>query len=417
MTAVAERTDSWLAQFTGRTPGLPWMEQLRESAFARFSEIGFPTTRDEQWRFTNVSPIANTAFDRAPQAAADPDALVPYSKGIRLTFVNGRLQEPAPAVPAGVELGVCGPAARPYFSCLTDRHADAFVALNTVLFADAAWIRVSRGVKVEQPIHLVYVTVAAQNPVAWHPRALIVLEEQSRCSIVETHVGAGAYLSNAVTEANVGAEAQLDHYKIQLDSPEAFHMATVQADVSHGAMYSTTAVSLGASLARNHSGARLSKGAVAHLRGLYLVKGTRHTDHHVTVDHAEPDAQSHQLYKGILDGSSTAVFNGKILVRKDAQKTDAKQTNKNLILSEDAVVYAKPELQILADDVRCTHGATVGQLDAEAAFYLRSRGVAKDDALNILTCAFAQDIIDRIEIPVLRDALEQIVAERLYAGR
>jgi len=417
MMAVGEHTDPWLAQFTGRTPALPWMEQLRESAFARFSEIGFPTTRDEEWRYTNIAPIANAAFERAPKASADPDACAPHATGLRLVFVNGRLQGAIPALPQGVEVGLCGNAARDHFGRYADRYADAFVALNTVLFTDAAWIRIARGVTVEQPIHLIYITVPSSSPIAWHPRALILGEEASQFSVVETHVGEGKYFSNSVTEVSLAANSLLDHYKIQAESLDAFHVGTLATQVGRDACYSTTCVSFGASLARNNSGAHLAEGAEAIFNGLYLVGGAQHVDNHLTVDHAAPHAKSQQMYKGVMDGSATAVFNGKILVHEDAQKTDAKQTNKNLLLSDNAVVNTKPELQILADDVRCTHGATIGQMDPEAEFYLRSRGVAKDDARNILIRAFAQDVIDRVEIPSLRPALEEIVTERLYGRR
>lgn len=415
MTAVAERTDSWTAQFTGQKPAAAWKERLRESAFARFSDLGFPTFRSEEWRYTNIAPIARTTFEPAPVATADADKLAPFATGIRLVFVNGRVQGPAPALPCGLTFGALTedvPLAK-----YAAFNKDAFVALNTAFLNEGACLRVGRDTLIEEPIHLVYITVPGTEPVASHPRTLIIVGERAKCTLVETYAGTGAYLNNAVTEIVVGAGANVDHYKIQIESREAFHIATLQAEVERNAHYSTTSIALGGSLVRNNSKTRLAEGSEATLNGLYLVNAKQHVDNQLTVDHAQPSASSYELYKGILDGSATAAFNGKILVRKDAQKTDAKQTNKNLILSDDAVVNTKPELQILADDVRCTHGATIGQLDSEAGFYLQSRGIGKEDARSMLTYAFAQDVIDRIKIPSLKSALERTIFEKLYDSR
>ncbi len=402
MTAVAERTD--------------WLDQLRESAFQRFSALGFPTTRLEDWRYTNVAPIARTNFAPAPVATADPQALPPFTRGTRVVFVNGWLQMPVAVLPAGVGAGTVTEEASEYLGRYAGFQTNAFVALNTARFTDAASVRIARNAIIEGPLHLVYLTVPGAEPVASHPRTLIVVDENARCTVVETYLGTGDYFNNPVTEIVVGAGATVDHYKVQQESLGAFHVATLHAELERDARYSTTSISLGGSLVRNNSSVRLAEGSEATLNGLYLVKGSQHVDNQLTVDHAFPNASSHELYKGILDGKATAAFNGRILVRKDAQKTDAKQTNKNLILSDDAVMNTKPELQILADDVRCTHGATIGQLDPEAAFYLRSRGIDQDEAQRILTYAFAQDVIDRVKVPSLRNALGRIIFERLYAG-
>jgi Fe-S cluster assembly protein SufD len=307
--------------------------------------------------------------------------------------------------------------AREHLARYASFEANAFVALNTAFLGEAAVVRVAPGAVIEDPIHLVCITTSSADPVVSHPRALIVAGENAKCTVTETYVGSGAYLNNAVTEIVVGAGASVDHYKVQLESPNAFHIATLQTDLGRNAQYSTTCISLGGSLVRNNSNVRLAEGSEATLNGLYLVKGAQHVDNQLTVDHAEPNASSHELYKGILDGSASAAFNGKILVRKDAQNTDAKQTNKNLLLSDDAVVNTKPELQILADDVKCTHGATIGQLDAEAGFYLQSRGIGKEDARSMLTYAFAQDVIDRVKVPALRNSLERAIFEKLYDSR
>jgi Fe-S cluster assembly protein SufD len=206
--------------------------------------------------------------------------------------------------------------------------------------------------------------------------------------------------------------AVVDHYKVTMETPSALHVATLQVDLGRSTNFSSHSISLGGALVRNDAGATLSDGTEATLNGLYIVNGTQHIDNHTVIDHAKPHGQSHELYKGILDGKASAVFNGRIMVRKDAQKTDSKQTNKNLVLSDEAVIDTKPELQILADDVRCTHGATIGQLDAEALFYLQSRGIGKNEARNLLTYAFAQDIVDRVKVESLRHELERILYEK-----
>jgi Fe-S cluster assembly protein SufD len=247
-----------------------------------------------------------------------------------------------------------------------------------------------------------------------HPRTLILVGEGAQCTIVETYKGTGTYFTNAVTEIVVGDRAVVDHYKVQQESIDAFHIATLQATLGRSAAFTSHSISLGGALVRNDVNATLAEGSDATLNGLYIVNGTQHVDNHTMIDHTMPHGTSHELYKGILDGKAHAVFNGRIIVRKDAQKTDSKQTNKNLVLSDDAVVDTKPELQIFADDVRCTHGATIGQLDAEALFYLQSRGIGKSQARSLLTYAFAQDVVDRIKVQSLRDSLERILFEKFH---
>jgi Fe-S cluster assembly protein SufD len=246
----------------------------------------------------------------------------------------------------------------------------------------------------------------------------VVVGADAHCTIVERYVGAGdgdrIYFNNAVTEIVAGDRAVVDHYKVQQETVNAFHISTMQAILGQSAAFSSHSISLGAALARHDANAQLSEGSDATLNGLYIVNANQHVDNHTMIDHAMPHGTSHEVYKGILDGKSHAVFNGKIIVRKDAQKTDSKQTNKNLVLSDSAVVDTKPELQIWADDVRCTHGATIGQLDAEAMFYLQSRGIGKSEARSLLTYAFAQDIVDRIKVQSLRDSLEKILFEKFH---
>jgi Fe-S cluster assembly protein SufD len=276
-------------------------------------------------------------------------------------------------------------------------------------------LRVPRGAVLEEPIEITY-EIAAQSdlPVACHPRILIVVEADAQCTIVETYKGTGKYFTNAVTEIVAGAGAVVDHYKVQLESPDAFHIATMEASLGRSANFSSHSIALGGKLVRNDANATLSEGTDATLNGLYIVNGNHHIDNHTEIDHAKPHGTSHELYKGILDDQAAAVFNGRIVVRKDAQKTDSKQTNKNLVLSDEAVINTKPELQIFADDVRCTHGATIGQLDEESLFYLQSRGIGKSQARSLLTYAFAQDILDRIKVSALKDQLDKVLFEKFH---
>jgi Fe-S cluster assembly protein SufD len=416
MSAVAEQTGAWLEHFTNQAPAAePWIQALRDRAFARFAELGFPTTHDEEWRFTNVAPIARTKFKVESRGCVGSVA-----KGrIQLYLVNGLLLNRPGNLPKGLE--VAGLALDPAAAAQhLGKHAsfaeNAFVALNTAMLADGAIVRIARGAVIEEPIEILYLTTGAAEPIAVHPRALIVVGADAHCTISEHYCTAGdhTHFTNAVTEIVVGDRAVVDHYKVQQESVNAFHIATLQATLGRSAAFSTHSISLGGALVRNDVNATLSEGSDATLNGLYIVNGTQHIDNHTLIDHAMPHGTSHELYKGILDGNAHAVFNGKIIVRKDAQKTDSKQTNKNLVLSDDAVVDTKPELQIFADDVRCTHGATIGQLDAEALFYLQSRGIGKGQARRLLTYAFAQDVVDRIKVQSLRDSLEAILFEKFH---
>ena len=385
MTAATEQTGAWLAEFTQLPAAEPWLKELRERAFARFAETGFPTTHDEEWRFTSVAPIARTTFQSRPTGF-----LVLAPKPVERLSLDE----------AGKHLG---------------RHAafdqNAFVALNTAFLQDVIALRVPPGAVVEQPIEI---TFELHGAAATHPRVLILVGANAQCTIIETYKGAGAYFTNAVSEIVAGENAVIDHYKVQQEGAEAFHIATLQASLGRSANFTTHSISLGGALVRNDIGTVLSEGTEATVNGLYLGNGTQHIDNHTVIDHTKPHGTSHELYKGILDGKAHAVFNGRIIVRQGAQKTDSKQTNKNLVLSDDAVIDTKPELQIHADDVRCTHGATIGQLDAESLFYLQSRGIGRQDARNLLTYAFAQDIVDRIKVPSLKDSLERFLFEKFH---
>jgi len=400
MTAVSEQTKAfseqmaaWLAEFTRQPKAEPWLQQLRDAGFQRFAELGFPTTHDEEWRFTNVAPIARAAF-----------------RVIRSSRVLG--------LPAGVK--EISPKDALASGAAFDRNSgqipaqNAFSALNTAFLDEIAVLEVPAGAVIEKPIEITYDIPESPDAVAVHPRTLVLVGANAQCTIVETFKGAGTYFTNAVTEIVVRQSAVVDHYKVQQESRRAYHVATMQVTLGRSANFSSHSISLGGALVRNDANAVLSEGTAATLNGLYLVNGTQHIDNHTVIDHAKPHGTSHELYKGVLDGKAVAVFNGRIIVRKDAQKTDSKQTNKNLVLSDDAMINTKPELQILADDVRCTHGATIGQLDTEAAFYLQSRGIGRQEARSMLTYAFAQDILDRIKVPALKESLEKTLFEKFH---
>jgi Fe-S cluster assembly protein SufD len=413
MSAVAEQTGAWLELFTNLPPAPAWLQTLRDAAFARFAALGFPNTHNEEWRFTNVAPIARTTFAAARKVGVGVDGR--SAKGpIQLVFANGHLLTRPESLPKGLEAGGFADAPAAIAQHL-GKHAsfaeNAFVALNTAMIADGALVRVARGAVIEEPIEITY---EGTDGAATHPRILILVGANAQCTIVETYKGTGTYFTNAVTEIVVGDRAVVDHYKVQQETVNAFHIATLEATIGRSATFASHSISLGGALVRNDVNATLSEGSDATLNGLYIVNGTQHVDNHTMIDHTMPHGTSHELYKGILDGKAHAVFNGKIIVRKDAQKTDSKQTNKNLVLSDDAVVDTKPELQIFADDVRCTHGATIGQLDGEALFYLQSRGIGKSQARSLLTYAFAQDVVDRIKVQSLRDSLERILFEKFH---
>jgi Fe-S cluster assembly protein SufD len=367
---------------------IPGLAEIRNAAAKLFEAHGFPTTREEEWRFTNVSPIARAQFPVAPPSASK------YS-----------LQAALEQQPEIIEEHLAQ-----YASC----ESNPFVALNTAHFEDGAFVHIPANTIVDEPVWLDFKAVPGH---ATHPRNLMVIGAGSQVRIVERYTGTGAYFTNAVTEIVVGENAVVEHIKLEEESLDSFHVATTQIQQSRNSTFKSHNVCFGGRLVRNDINAVLSTGCEGTLNGLYLTNFKQHVDNHSAIDHAEHHAVSHELYKGILDGSSSAVFNGKILVRKDAQKTDAKQTNKNLVLSENAVINTKPELQIRADDVRCTHGATVGQLDQEALFYLRARGIDGTGARDLLIYAFARDIIDRIGVPDIQRYLEKALFDRLIESR
>ncbi|HXT50704.1 MAG TPA: Fe-S cluster assembly protein SufD [Thermoanaerobaculia bacterium] len=406
------------------------LQELRERAFARFTELGFPSLRQEAWRFTNVGPLARTAFVRAtprPVTASDVEPWI-YAGTAHLVVVDGVVAPQLSnleGVPAGVRFRSLREAIAegdPAIELL-GRHAafdDApFAALNTALFEDGVLLHVGRGVVCEKQLQVLFLSTGGSGPRVSYPRLLVVAEEHSNAVLVERYatVGEGETLAVAVTELVVGADAVLDHYRLAQEGATNAQVGLQQLYCERGAHPTSYSVVTGGSLVRQDVRAVLAgEGVDAILNGLYLTRGRQHVDHQMYVEHRAPHCGSHELYKGILEDRSRAVFNGLIHVLPGAQKTDAKQTNRNLLLSNEALVNTNPQLRIFADDVKCTHGSTVGQLDEEAVFYLRSRGIGEEAAKSLLTYAFARDVIDRIKAPAVRHDLEELLLARLPKG-
>jgi Fe-S cluster assembly protein SufD len=434
---MAQSLDQYVAEYENarRTRLLEqpaWLAHARADALDRFRALGFPTTRDEEWRFTNVAPIAERAFTLGaePVDAGRVDVgrfRLPGSLSAEVVFINGHYVPalstfaPLPRGTAVESLASALPARasdiEPYLTRLAPFERQAFTALNTAFLADGVWIHIPPRVVLENPIHVLFISTSSEGPATMsHPRVLAVLGQGSQASIVESHAGAdgAAYFTNAVTEIVLGENAVLDHYKLQQDGTAAYHIGSVHVRAQRSANCSSHSVSLGGSLVRNDVCAVLDgEGAECTLNGLYLADEQRLVDNHTTIDHAKPHCGSREIYKGVLADRARGVFNGKIIVRPDAQKTDAKQTNRALLLSEDAQINTKPQLEIFANDVKCTHGAAVGQLDDEAVFYLRSRGLAESEARRLLIHAFAADVLNRMPLESIRTGAERVLQQRL----
>jgi Fe-S cluster assembly protein SufD len=415
-----------------------WLRRIREDSFARFERVGFPTVRDEDWKYTNVAPILKGRFTPAFADGTPPRNITEFSshayeeaRGSRLVFVNGifhRELSSVTALPAGVEAieidealrsGKHEAKIREHFERWAAKNENGFAALNAALFSGGAFVLIPAGASVEAPIHLQFISTSSNGDApASFPRVLIIAGENSAAAIVESYVGPGdgVYLTNAVVEVVLARGAQLQHIKLQRESTRAFHIATTNSELGPDANYDTTAINLGAALSRHSIDVIMDhEGSECRVDGLYMVDGSQHTDTHSMIDHRQPRCTSHQLYKGILDGKSRAVFNGKVFVRHDAQQTNAQQTNKNLLLSNEARVDTKPQLEIFADDVKCAHGAAIGQLEEDEIFYLESRGIRPELARNLLTYGFAEEVVEKIKIESIRRELDEAVLNRLHA--
>jgi len=404
----------------------PWLTGLREDAFRRFEDLGFPTTRQEEWRFTNVKRIVETEFALAERPAPlSRETIAPFvldEDYLRLVFVNGHYVDdlsatdatPHGAVVSSLSAGLTDHPAliEDHLGQLASDDNACFAALNSAFIRDGAFVHVPRGVVVERPIHLLFISTGNSSPTASHPRNLIIAQRDSQATVIESYVGLndGVYLTNAVTEVSVAENAFIDHCKLQQEGGDGYHIATTQVRQQRASRFSSHYFSLGGRLVRNEVNVTLAdEGCECTLNGLYVAAGDQHMDNRTRIDHAKPHCNSHELYKGILDDRAKGVFNGKIYVHPDAQKTDAKQSNRVLLLSDDAVIDTKPQLEIYADDVKCTHGATVGQIDETAMYYLRSRGIAEDLARSLLVYAFANEIASALELEAVREHVERFL--------
>lgn len=412
-----------------------WLRPLRQAGLTRFEELGLPTLKHEDWRFTNIAPVAKLpfkpAFEVTDGLGADQLAGLIFAglPGSRLVFVDGQFSPKLSVVrnlPDGVKVGSLA-AALATEAAFVEQHLgryaqpaeNGFAALNQAYFLDGGFVHVPAGQRVAEPIQLVYVATGKQSGAAFHPRNLVVAGPNSRATILESYVSVGGagYCTNAVTELSAGDQAHLEWVKFQDEATDAFHLAAWHGEFGRASRVWVHSLALGAKLSRNDIRVKLAgEGLECVLNGLYLTREEQLADHHMVVEHAQPQCASHEYFNGILDDKSRGVFHGRILVRPVAQKTDAKQTNKNLLLSDDASANTKPQLEIYADDVKCTHGATVGQLNEESIFYLRSRGLGPETARRMLIHAFAGEIIERIQYEPARAELDQLVWERLEAN-
>jgi Fe-S cluster assembly protein SufD len=404
-----------------------WLQDIRKSGIDQFTATGYPTRRDEEWRFTPVGPIADTVFaepniDSAAAIRREDLRIIPFAEldCTTLVFVDGRyvpglstlrtFEDGVTVTNLADALANSPELVQPYMTKLTNTQTGVFESLNAALFEDGAFISIAKNQIIDGPIHLLHLSTSQSAPLGTFPRNLIVASSGSQSTIVETYVGMSesVYLTCPVTEVFVADTAIIDHYKLQQESLNAFHLGSMRVTLGRSSVFTSNGITLGGSISRNDISAYLGgEYAECTLNGLYLGNGRRIVDNHTTIDHAVPNCPSHEVYKGILTDNSRGVFNGKIFVRQDAQKTDAKQTNKTLLLSDAAQIFTKPQLEIFADDVRCTHGATIGQLDNDQLFYLRARGIGKEDARNLLVYAFASDIINRIKVEGARVQLDK----------
>ena len=431
-TAATERFRNYVEAFhalDGQHKSVAWLRALRERGFARFCEVGFPTTKDEDWRFTNVNPIAQTPFQLARDARQSGavygdvlDACRIPGAACQLVFVNGRFASDLSelgSLPEGVRVGSLAQAIaqddhllETHLGRYLNLERDAFAALNTAFIEDGAYVYLPRRTVIEAPIYFLFISIPTQHPEMTNPRNLIVAEDATEASIVEDYVslGSGVSFSNAVTELVAGEDAVISHYLLEREDRQAFNVSTLRTQQARSSNVSSHSVLLGGGLVRNNVHPVLGgEGGECLINGLFIGNGSQHMDNYMLVEHASPHCSSRQFYNGILDGRSHGVFHGRIIVHKDAQKTDAKQTNRNLLLSDDAQIDTKPQLEIYADDVKCTHGATIGQVDENALFYLRSRGIEEASARALLLLAFANECLDRMKCKPVRDYLRDLV--------
>lgn len=413
------------------SPTVSWLELVRSGAIDRFEQLGFPTVREEEWKYTNLAPLAKENFQPAIAARDKPYADVaryayPETQTAHLVVVNGFLREDL-----STKTGLGDVVAIDLFSAIADArynkiarnylarnanyHDNGLQALNTAFLQSGVFLWVPRNVKLETPLQITFLSDEPQT--ASFPRLLVVAEENSSVTLIESFVSRDdeRHFTNAIAEIVLKDGARLEHYRLQNESKSAFHVAVTAAELGRASSYDVTSINLGAQLARHDVSVVMDhEGAECRVDGLYVVGANQHSDTHSVIDHKQPHCNSHQLYKGILDGNGRAVFNGKIFVREGAQKTDAMQTNKNLLLSAQARVDTKPQLEIYADDVKCAHGAAVGQINEDELFYLQARGLNPELGRSLLTYGFAEEVIGKIKIDSIRSQLDEAVLTHLH---
>jgi Fe-S cluster assembly protein SufD len=414
--------DGLLDAFAPASPpgwNAPWLTKLRAEALDTLRTKGLPTPRDERWKYTNVGPLARRTFgqpcDRT-EASSDRAAIdqalssAPEVAGAqRVVLINGSIaqeycSEGMQALSLAQALANTPDELAPHLGQIADPSIDGFAALSMAAFVDGVWLN-AKASDSTTTLHIVHLTCADVDTLA-APRHVMVLEPRARANVVETYlsVGDAAHACVSTTEIVLGEASELNHFRLQLEQDTSFHIACVEAQVGKDAHFASHQISLGAKLSRSDVNAKLgATGARCTFNGLFVVGERQHTDMHTRVDHLQPEGTSDELIKGILDGHGHGVFNGRVIVHPGAQKTDSKQANHNLLLSRDAEIDTKPQLEIFADDVKCAHGATVGQLDANMLFYMRSRGLSEDEARSMLTYAFAEEVLREMPLPAIRE--------------
>ncbi len=435
MSSAADRYVSEFSSFAARAGAAPaWLVRARQEAMARFSAAGFPTTRQEDWRFTSIAEIAETPFVLAshePSVDARHVHSLECCEAARhlLVFVNGKFRPELSSVtglPAGVVVGSLKGALHSNDKAVAEHFGHATAAartplawLNAAFADDGAFVHVPANVQMDEPVQLLFLSAPDGAPTVSYPRTLVVVERGAKLSLIETYGGSPGvrYWTDAVTEIVTRDNARVDAYRVQRESEQAFHTAATYSEQGRDSTVTIHPVVFGAALARHDIVTRLG-GQNGHctINGLYILDGRQHVDHHTTIDHAEPHCESHEYMNGVLDGQSRGVFNGRIIVRPGAQRTDSKQTNNNLVLSEHARADSQPQLEIYADDVKCTHGATLGPIDPQAMFYLTSRGITPAEARSLLTYGFGAEIIDRMEIAPLQAQLDRMIRQRILGA-
>jgi Fe-S cluster assembly protein SufD len=408
------------------------VHELRKSAISKFSELQFPTTRDEEWKYTNIAPLLKHTFQPAQKPTEDYDIKVNHflfnkMEHSLIVFINGSYSKPLSKtkdLPRGVivkslaeAIKEDNPVVKKHLGKYANFKGHIFTSLSTAFVNDGAFVYMPDGKVIEEPIHILFLSIADDNTILVQPRNLFVAGKNSQSTIIEHYASLSEdiYFTNSVTEIVTEEDAFVDHIKLQEESRKAFHIGSMDVHQERNSNFVSHLISFGGEISRNDFNSRFNaEGGESMLNGLYLVEGKRLFDAHTLIDHAKPHCNSHEHYKGILMDSSRGVFNGKVIVRKDAQKTNAFQENNNIILSDDALVNTKPQLEIFADDVKCSHGATIGQLDNDAMFYLKSRGIGVDAARAILIHAFAIDVVRYIKVNPVREYIEGILKNKFH---